>query len=385
MTRVLSVLLALWLGASTALAQGGLTGGTATPEALTEGAARAFEDAVAALDRAQGEEASTRIAALTQAIRAYEDGLAALRAGQRQAAQRVQTLESVLAAQQEGLDTLLSILMAIERAPRPAAVVHPEGPLAGARAGMALSAVAPSVGRDVAVLRGALEELQVMRDIQSGAEERLSLGLAGMQDARQRLAQAVADRGPLPIPVAQDPDAMARLLQSADTLDAFASGLAALPAAVPPQPQVTAQGALPWPVRGILLRGFWEIDAVGIARPGWLIAAEPGALITTPFAATVRYVGPLLDFGQVVVLEPGNAALVILAGFGTTYVQTGAVVPAGAPLGLMPQTRSGQADVSGTGRAETLYMETRLGGQPVNPADWFARSATGASSASETE
>lgn len=373
-----AVVCALGLGLSlTAQAQLVPGGAYTSPDALADAAARAFEDAVAALDRAQSDTASTRIAALTQAIRAYEDGLAALRAGQRQAAQRAQTLEAVMVSQQDGLSRLLSVLMAIERAPRPALVLHPEGPLAGARAGMTLSAVTPSVGRDVANLRAALEELTLMRDIQSGAQARLQDGLAGMQDARQRLAQAVADRGPLPVPVAQDAQAMQRLLQSADTLDAFASGLAGLPAAAPPNAQTAGQQPLPWPVRGVLLRAFWEVDAVGIARPGWLIATEPGALVTTPFAATARYVGPLLDFGRVVVLEPSNATLVILAGLGTTYVQTGAVLPKGAPLGLMPQTRAGQADVSGVGRAETLYMETRLGGQPVDPADWFAAGAGG--------
>ena len=354
-----------------AIAQG-LPGQGMTPEQLAEGAARAFEEAVAAIDRAQGANADTRIAALTQAVRAYEDGLSALRAGQRDAARRVQTLETLLSTQQEGLTQLLSILMAIERAPRPALILHPEGPLAGARAGMALSAITPSMGRDVEALRGALEELGIMRDIQTGAERRLQDGLTGMQDARQRLAQAVADRGPLPIPVAQDAQAMNRLLQSADTLDAFATGLASLPAADPPQPQVTGD-SLPWPVRGILLRAFWEVDAVGIARPGWVIATDPGALVTAPVASTVRYVGPLLDFGQVVVLEPGSAALIILAGLGPTYVQAGAVVPAGTPLGLMPDNAASQADVSGTPRAETLYIETRLGAQPINPADWFRR------------
>lgn len=371
--RFLLTLALLLGGALPCVAQGGLPGQGATPQALAETAARAFENAVAALDAAQGAEARTRIDALTTAVRAYEDGLAALRAGQRDAARRVQTLETLLSAQRDGLSKLLSVLVAIERAPRPATIVHPEGPLAGVRAGMALSAVAPSMGRDVEALRGALEELRLMRDIQSGAEARLREGLAGMQDARQRLAQAVADRGPLPVPVAQDADAMARLLQSADTLDAFAGGLAGLPAAPPPAPQVAGGGALPWPVRGVLLRGFWEVDAVGIARPGWVIATEPGALVTAPVAATVRYVGPLLDFGQVVVLEPGEAALVILAGLGPTYVKAGAVVPAGTPLGLMPDAAASQADVSGTRRAETLYMETRLGAQPIDPGDWFSR------------
>ena len=101
------------------------------------------------------------------------------------------------------------------------------------------------------------------------------------------------------------------------------------------------------------------------------MATAPGALVTAPTAATVRYVGPLLDFGAVVVLEPGAGALIILAGLGGTFVQAGEVVQAGAPLGLMPEPTSPQADVNGVSADQTLYIEMRIGAQPVDPGDWF--------------
>ena len=340
------------------------------PQALADRAVIAFEEAAAALDRAQDQKADVRIAALAQAVRAYEDGLAALRAGQRVAAQRQQAIESVLVARKAELSELLSTLMTIERAPRPATVLHPTGPLAGARAGMLLSELTPGLGQQVASLQAALQELAVMRAVQRGASAKLETGLAGMQEARQRLAKAVSDRGPLPAPVAQDPVAMQRLLQSADTLDSFAAGLAEVPgASALPADALTAP--LPWPARGLLLRSFWELDQSGIARPGWLVATAPGALVTAPTAATVRYVGPLLDFGAVVVLEPGAGALIILAGLGSTFVQAGEVVQAGAPLGLMPEPTSPQADVNGVSADQTLYIEMRIGAQPVDPGDWF--------------
>jgi septal ring factor EnvC (AmiA/AmiB activator) len=340
------------------------------PQALADRAVIAFEEAAAALDRAQDQKADVRIAALAQAVRAYEDGLAALRAGQRVAAQRQQAIESVLVARKAELSELLSTLMTIERAPRPATVLHPTGPLAGARAGMLLSELTPGLGQQVASLQAALQELAVMRAVQRGASAKLETGLAGMQEARQRLAKAVSDRGPLPAPVAQDPVAMQRLLQSADTLDSFAAGLAEVPGASA-LPADTLTAPLPWPARGLLLRSFWELDQSGIARPGWLVATAPGALVTAPTAATVRYVGPLLDFGAVVVLEPGAGALIILAGLGGTFVQAGEVVQAGAPLGLMPEPTSPQADVNGVSADQTLYIEMRIGAQPVDPGDWF--------------
>ncbi|MBF9036873.1 peptidoglycan DD-metalloendopeptidase family protein, partial [Rhodobacterales bacterium HKCCE2091] len=129
-------------------------------------------------------------------------------------------------------------------------------------------------------------------------------------------------------------------------------------------------------VLGTLLRRAGEPDAAGVARPGMVIAAAPGALVTAPFAGTVRYAGPLLDYGQVVLLEPDADHLIVLAGLGRTYAEAGDILPEGAALGLMPGAtsedliRSGAQD-SGTSLSETLYIEIRHADGPVDPGPWF--------------
>jgi septal ring factor EnvC (AmiA/AmiB activator) len=55
---------------------------------------------------------------------------------------------------------------------------------------------------------------------------------------------------------------------------------------------------------GTILRQFNEADAAGVARPGVVLATHPNALVTTPWPASVRYAGPLLDYGNVIILEP---------------------------------------------------------------------------------
>ncbi len=55
------------------------------------------------------------------------------------------------------------------------------------------------------------------------------------------------------------------------------------------------RGSLPLPVTATVLHRFNEADAAGIVRPGWVLATGPGALVTAPAAATVRFQGPLLD------------------------------------------------------------------------------------------
>ena len=51
--------------------------------------------------------------------------------------------------------------------------------------------------------------------------------------------------------------------------------------------------------------------------------------MTAPATATVRYAGPFLDYGYVVVLEPEPATMVVLAGLAQLNVAAGTVVEAG--------------------------------------------------------
>jgi septal ring factor EnvC (AmiA/AmiB activator) len=174
---------------------------------------------------------------------------------------------------------------------------------------------------------------------------------------------------------------MRAILESADSLDAFAELLRDRPTAAPDDiPDFAeARGSLRSPVIGTVLRQFGETDAAGIARPGLVIASRPHALLTTPWPSSVRYTGPLLDYGNVVILEPETDYLLILAGLGEVFVETGQLVRAGAPLGLMPgPNATGEElivpppDAGGAILSETLYLELREDGRPVDPEDWFA-------------
>ncbi|MEO6298540.1 MAG: peptidoglycan DD-metalloendopeptidase family protein, partial [Paracoccaceae bacterium] len=197
------------------------------------------------------------------------------------------------------------------------------------------------------------------------------------QDARTALSQAMSDRTELPKRFAEDPEALRVLLKSADTLDAFATGLSPQETAV--QGFADARGILPWPALGRVILKSGETDAKGVTRPGVTVATRPHALVTSPWAATIRYRGPLLDYGNVMILEPGGGYLLILAGLETVYGDVGDVVAAGAPLGLMGGTTANGADIlvpttdgSGAGGSETLYLELRQGAEPIDPISWFA-------------
>lgn len=349
-----------------------------SPEVIARRAAGQLEAAQNAL--AAAEKASDRVRALTMTIRAYENGLTALREGLRRAAIREAALKRKFEAQREQVMRLLGVLQSIQTSPAPLLLLHPTGPVGTARSGMILSDITPALQREAERLRTDLEEIALLRTLQQSAAETLQDGLAGVQQARTALSQAISNRTDLPLRFLDDPDALARLIEGAETLQGFASGLTDLGTTGEEAPEFdAARGGLPLPVAGTVLRRAGEADAAGIARPGIVVATEPRALVTTPWAATIRYRGPLLDYGNVMILEPGGGYLLVLAGLAEVYGDLGQVVPAGAPVGLMGGNApdettflSAATEGGGINRTETLYIEARQGDAAIDPARWFA-------------
>ncbi|MGI3163797.1 murein hydrolase activator EnvC family protein [Pseudooceanicola sp. 200-1SW] len=350
------------------------------PAALAQAAAAELEAAHDQLDGA--ERASDRVAALTATIAAYEKGLTAMRASLRAAALREARIAAQFDAQRDEIAALLGTLQTLSREPAPVLMLHPDGPIGTARAGMLMAEAAPALNQRVADLRARLDEARTLRALQQAAADQLQQALSGVQEARTALSQAVSDRTDLPRRFTADPMKTQLLVATAETLRAFASGLSQITqGAEDPAPQdITAQrGQIPLPVQGTVLRRAGEADAAGVTRPGVVLATRPRALVTAPVPATIRYLGPLLDYGNVMVLEPQSGLLFVLAGLDIVYGEIGEVLPEGAPLGLMggedpapgailAQSREG----TGNDRSETLYMEVRLGNEPQDPLTWFA-------------
>lgn len=349
----------------------------------TAAAARAAADRLAQasrmLDQADG--ARNRVRALTEAIRAYEDGLEAMREGLRRAAIREQVLSRELRVREDEIAQLLGVLQSIGAAPAPVLLLHPSGPVGTARSGMILSEVMPALNARAAALREDLQEVGVLRALQESAASKLREGLKGAQSARASLSQAIADRTDLPRRFTEDPVQTALLVASTETLEGFASGLSQIAVNEAPGslPGIAdRKGELPLPVKGTILRRAGEPDAAGITRPGLVIATRPRALVTTPAPATVRYRGPLLDYGNVIILEPQAGILLVMAGLDVVYGKTGEVLPGGSPVGLMGGPDTGadgllprESGGTGAGQTETLYIEVRQDNTPVDPEAWF--------------
>ncbi|WP_223425865.1 murein hydrolase activator EnvC family protein [Tateyamaria pelophila] len=365
----------------------------ATPLAAQQDAGVLAREAGAALGAASiqlsdAETARDRVKALTQTVKAYEAGLAAMRLGLRRAAIREAQLRRQLQARDTEIAQLLAVLQTLSPDQGPTVFLHPDGPNGTARAAMLLAELTPALNQRAETLRRDLSDVETLRMLQEDAEAQLQTGLNEVQTARFALNQAMAERTDLPKRFTEDPVRTAILIASSETLDAFSSGLSQISAEdsdwVPPgiEDQI---GTLPLPVRGVVLRSANEPDAAGIVRPGILLATRRGALVTSPTAATIRYVGPLLDFGNVTILEPRPGTLFVLAGLGVTYGATGQIIAAETPLGLMGALPTGDAanalstlgDGGGADRSETLYMEVRQDNVPQDPLAWFSTDKDG--------
>ena len=342
-------------------------------------AAAQLQEARSTLERTTS--TKNRVKALTQTIASFENGLAVMRDSLRLIASQKRSVQERLDQQEVAYSQLLGVLLSMDKSPVQAQIIHPDGPLTTARSSMLVADILPALQAKVSVLRADMDELSYLSDLQVQVVEDLQTGLNNLQTARTELSRAITDRTDIPTRFIEDPAQTAILLAASDTLDIFADGIEmiALNEVTTSLPSISDRiGTLLLPVAGRVVRYYGEADAAGIKRSGIIVATSPQAIVTSPTAATIRYVGPLLDYGLVSMIEPQNGTLFVFAGLGQVFGTIGQVIPAGSPIGVMggnSQTIDSILEQSekGTGvvRSETLYIEVRQDKEPQDPLIWF--------------
>ena len=342
--------------------------------------------AIEALDLAtanltKAKKAKKRIKSLSQAIQSYEETLAILRISVRDLTLQQSQVQSVLDQNENEIMQLLGVLATVQKAPIAGQMLHPNGPLATARSGMIISDIVPILQENVDQLRDQVMVLQQLSETQHRANNSLQTGLMELQNAHSNLGRAIANREKLPKRFIADPEKMEILVKASQDLESFAASVQSIALNEPSVslPSVRdRKGNLNLPVRGKVLRKFNEADAAGIKRSGIILATDPKAIVISPTAATIRYLGPLLDYGNVAILEPQNGLLFVFAGMDTLYGEIGQVIPALSPIGLMPSQSNEvdkifktKANIYSGKLSETLYVEVRSGSETENPLDWF--------------
>ncbi len=322
-----------------------------------------------------------RIKSLSQAIQSYEETLAILRISVRDLTLQKSQIQNVLDQNENEIMELLGVLATIQKTPIAGQILHPSGPLATARSGMIISDIVPILHENVHQLKDQVIVLKQLAETQFKAQSSLQTGLLELQKAHSTLGRAIANQKDLPKRFTADPEKLKILIKASNDLETFAASVQSIALNEPSVslPSIRdRKGNLNLPVRGKVLHKFNEADAYGVKRSGIILATDPRAIVLSPTAATIRYLGPLLDFGNVAILEPQNGLLFVFAGMDTVYGEIGQVIPALSPIGLMP-SKSGevdkifktQANLYSGKLSETLYVEVRSGAETEDPLDWF--------------
>ncbi len=342
----------------------------------------ALRDASAQIDAASmvltaAEAAEDRVSALSSAIRGLEEGLASLRLALQASKAEEMVKQAEMLGNREELGRLLATLITLQSTPAKLAVLHPEGATASARAGAMLAAITPALREEAVRIREDLATLTALNVLHDRALGNMQAALGTLQQARNALTVAVREEQEITEnPVSQA--GLSQLAQASQDLNTLAAALRAQGPAGVMVVTRNQRGRLPMPLVGTITRRFNEPNGAGIRQPGIVITAPALSLVSAPQAGIVRFAGGFLEYGQVVIVEPAPNQLQIFAGFGQVYVKAGEVLESGAAMGLlggeMPDSaeflaESGSENDKG---AESLYIEIRENGMPVDPETWFA-------------
>jgi septal ring factor EnvC (AmiA/AmiB activator) len=333
-----------------------------------------------------------------------------------------------LAARRDELSKLLAGLQRLQQDPPPALVVNPDDVLQALRGAMMFSAVVPelrakadSVKADLKILNDlkvsldtesrehalalqALTESQIqITDLiaqkQAAAEaadedlaaerksaEALALKAESLRDLLAKLAEARAKAeaekaAALAAEQRRQAEEAARLsaeqqkLAAEQAKQAAEAKARAEAAANPPLIAFAKfQGQLQLPVAGKLLKGFGADTGLGHTLPGLALKTEAHAQITAPAAGKVEFAGPFRSYGGLVIINPGDGYLVLLAGMDKILTSTGQSIKAGEPLGVMG-LKSAELAISNdltNQNFPVLYVEFRKNTDPIDPSPWWA-------------
>ncbi|MEM7057027.1 MAG: peptidoglycan DD-metalloendopeptidase family protein [Pseudomonadota bacterium] len=359
-----------------------ILGGVAAAQSSSpeiENAKKALKIAEDALVRASSGRA--RLAALGKAVSAHEIALSAYRSGLRNMAARESRVLRQINEDKDRLESLLAALQSLSQAPDSALLAFPGGPVAAARGAGLMAEISPVLDERITAFRARLDALRQLRSSQEIVRIETRGTLATLQELRAKTAEALRrnqrrNLAPKSELKAQS-EAAARQAKNIDELAATLEGAALTDTGIL-LTFTESRGFIQKPVTGSVTAEFGDPDPWGRAGYGLTLAAPAYAQVSAPWDGTIRYAGPLIDYGQVVVLEPEKDTLIVLAGLGRVDRLVGETVLAGERLGDLggPIPASDEFLLEATTdrdeiREEKLYIELRRGGQPVDPGPWF--------------
>lgn len=375
-----------------------------------------------------------------EALRAEIDDMGGNRAQQNAAliaaAQRVKLAEIEIGDTEQRLDALLedeaairtrldsadldlaNLLAAVERIslnPPPALIIDPSDALSSARSAMLLSAVLPQLRERSDAVIVDLNALTEIKDDVLAERQTFASRLATLQEEQLRIATLIEARRQgverVTAELQLEEQQAEQLASEADTLNQLISGLrqrieavdqAAIAADAanqgepvsdlsdetirvalanaertePAVPFASTRGHLANPAAGVTVTQYGVDDGFGGISRGNAIVTRAEAQVVSPADGWVMYKGPYLNYGQIIILNPGEGYTILLAGLEKVSVDLGQFVMLGEPVGTMGSRTIGRTVTTSAGAANpTLYIELRDENGPFDPAPWWTGTA----------
>lgn len=302
---------------------------------------------------------------------------------------------------------LLSALQRIGKNPPPALIIDPQDAINAARTASLLSAVLPQLNARADIVTTDLRALVSVRESVETEKNTLSSRLLTLQEEQLRIATLIEARrvgvSRANSELAEQEDVAEELASEATSLDQLITALRekieavdnaveaanslnapdqvsqlsieAVQAALLDNERTTpafsissARGFLTAPAAGVVVTQFGADDGFGGIAKGVFLVTRAEAQVITPSDGWVIYKGPYLNYGEIIILNPGEEHLILLAGLENVTVDLGQFVRMGEPVGSMGARTIGQTITTRAGIARpTLYIEFRNSNVPFDP------------------
>jgi len=303
---------------------------------------------------------------------------------------------SAIKVRNKQISTLLGIMMRMSKAPEESVLVMPSGIKEKVQATRALGMITGNMKEEIESLSKELKQMDALHN--AIATKRASLGKAQktLENQRAALSKRIVKRRELMKSLhgetIEEQKRIASLVEKSHNLESLVGALeqergksssaSSKKAAeilrqknlsVFPDKErsmirsksrsfVDAKGRVAFPVVGNIIRGFGHKRGENDTLRGIEINTSSLAQVIAPFDGEVVFVGPFLEYGQMVILRHSHQYHTLLAGFGAIDVEPGQFLLEGEPIGVMGRK----------GSSKRLYMELRKDGKAVNPRPWIA-------------
>jgi septal ring factor EnvC (AmiA/AmiB activator) len=280
------------------------------------------------------------------------------------------------------ISDLILAIERIERVPTQALIARPGAPHKTAQSALLLKSIIPGLKARADILKEDLDKLNSIEETLIQEKKNLDEGLLKLDREHNKIASLLTKRETIYKQTnkeyKQQKQAVEQIANEAKTLkeliDKVEKENAKRKASLTSQKRnrralLTNPVSMPragtprYPINGVLLTAYGELDEIGAVSKGLTIEGRQNALVMSPMGGIVRFAGFFKTHGKIVIIEHKNGYHSLIAGLGKIDTIVGQSVEAGEPIGLMPALQNGQPQ---------LYYELRQKGKPINPTKKFS-------------